>query len=274
MIQTLAPGHYRDTLSLTDFLVGDDLAWVGGAFTLRVTGWSMFPALRKGDVLRLLPPDSVEAGDLVLFRLDRTLVCHRVIALVCEDTVRTRGDDVAGDSELVRRADLVGKVAEVVRGDTSIDPRVPQAAATLARVGRSVERAMAAARERAVQTVSGVLRAFLSNPVVHPAARLLLTRSLSYAVGFPAPVRMVRAYRFVELGRRPIDPRVTGAALRSVRSLREAIVLARLGTVPLGTMAVSSGEVQVRRAGAGLGVEQNLRAIVSELVRLESALRR
>ncbi len=272
MIQTLAPGHYRDTVSLTDFLVGGDLVWVGEAFTLRVTGWSMFPALRRGDILRLLPPDSVKAGDLVLFRQDRTLVCHRVIAEVSGDAVRTRGDDVTGDGEVVRRADLVGKVEEIVRGDTSIDPRAPQAATIFARVGRSVERAMVEGMERAVEVVSRFLRAFLGNSLVRPAVRLLLARSLSYAVGVPAAVRMVQAYRFVELGRRPLDRRATGATLRSLPCLREAIVVARLGAVPLGTMAVSSGEIQVRRAGAGLGIEENLRELVSELAALDSPL--
>lgn len=272
MIQTLAPGHYRDRLSLTDVLVGDDLAWIGEAFTLRVTGWSMFPTLRKGDVLRLLPPDAVVAGDLVLFRHDRELVCHRVIAAVSEDTVRTRGDDVSGESEVVRRADLVGKVAEIRRGDRSIDPRAPQAATIPARAGRAVERTMAVGAERAVEIVSWFLRACLGNSVVRPAVTLCWSRFLSYAVGVPAPVQLVRAYRFVELGRRPIDLRATGSVLRALPSLRDAIVVARLGRMPLGTMAVGSGEVQIRRAGAGLGIEEHLRAMVRELVALESDL--
>lgn len=271
MIQTLAPGQYRDTLSLTDFLAGDDLTWVGQAFTLRVTGWSMFPALRKGDVLRLLTPDALEAGDLVLFRLNRTLVCHRVISVVSEDRVRTRGDDVAGDGELVQREDLVGKVAEIVRGGTSVDPRDPQTATIFAKIGRSVQRAVTGARERAVEAVSDLLRAFLRCPPIRPAARFLLMRFLSYAVGVPAPLQLVRAYRFIDLGRRPIHPDSAGTALRTLPSLREAILLARLGAVPLGTLAVGSGEVQVRQAGAGLGIEEELRAMVKELVALEAA---
>ncbi len=272
MIQTLAPGQYRDTLSLTDFLAGDDLAWVGQAFTLRVTGWSMFPALRKGDVLRLLPPDALEAGDLVLFRLNRTLVCHRVLAVLSEDRVRTRGDDVAGDGELVPRADLVGKVAEIVRGGTSVDPRAPQAATISARIRRSVQRSLTGGRERAVEALSGLLRAFLRSWLVRPAASRFLRWSLSYAIGAAVPLQLVRAYRFVDLGRRPIHPDDAGTALRSLPSLREAIVLARLGRMPLGTLAVGSGEVQIRQAGAGLGIEEELRAMVTELVALEAAV--
>lgn len=274
MIHTLVPGHYRDTLPVTDFLVGEDLTWVGQTFTLCVAGWSMFPTLRKGDVLRLLPPDSVEAGDLVLFRHDQAMVCHRVMAVLPEDAVRTRGDDVDGEGELVRRADLVGKVAEIRRGVTSIDPRASQAATLSARVGRSVERLKAEGSERAFEVMRCLLGAFLSNRAVRPAVSLCLSRRLSYAVGAPAPVQLVRAYRFVELGRGPIDPRVARAALRTLPSLREAIVLARLGRVPLGTMAVGSGEIQVRRAGAGLGIESYLRAMVRELVALEPELGR
>lgn len=271
MIHTLAPGPYRDRLTLTDFLVDDDLAWVGEAFTLRVTSWSMFPTLRKGDVLRLLPPDAVEAGDLVLFRLDRALVCHRVISAPSGDGVRTRGDDVTGEGELVRRGDLVGKVAEIVRSGASLDPRAPQAATIPARIGRSVQRSATALREPLAEASSCLLGAFLRSSLVRPAAMLLLARSLSYAIGVPAPLRLVRAYRFVELGRRPIDPDTTRTALRALPSLREAIVLARLGTVPLGTLAVSSGEVQLWRAGAGLGIEEELRTMGKELVALEAA---
>lgn len=271
MIHSLAPGQYRDTLSLADLLAGDDLAWVGQAFTFRVTGWSMFPTLRKGDVLRLLPPDGVEAGDLVLFRHERALVCHRVIAEASDDAVRTRGDDAAGNGELVRRVDLVGKVAEVVRGGATLDPRAPPAATAIARVARSVQRALSTTGARAVESLSGLLRALLRNAFVRPAARLTLRRWVAYAVGAPAPVKLIRAYRFVELGRRPIDPGAAVAALRSLPSLREAIVLARLGGVPLGTMEVCSGEVQIRRAGTDLGIEETLRAVVRELIALEAA---
>lgn len=274
MIQTLAPGRYGDTFSLTDFLVADDLSWAGQACTLRVAGWSMFPTLRKGDVLRLLPPEAVRVGDLVLFRHDRTLVCHRVISLPDEDSVRTRGDDVAGDGELVRRADLVGKVAAIVRRGTSIDPRVSQGATALARLGRAVRLRATAVPARIVQAVGGLLRTLLRSPPVRPAARLFVRRSLSYAVGVPGPLHLVRAYRFVELGRHPIDPDAAGAALRAVPSLREAIVLARVGTVPLGTIAVRSGDVQIHRAGVGLGIEETLRSMVKELVALEAARER
>lgn len=183
MIQTLAPGHYRDTFSLTDFLGGDDLAWVGQGFTLRVTGWSMFPTLRQGDVLRLLPPESVEPGDLVLFRHDRTLVCHRVVSATAGDAVRTRGDGMTGDGEPVRRVDLVGKVAVIVRGRTAIDPRAPQAATGVARIGRWVQWTAAALRARVAVALSRLLRACLRRAMVGPAARLCLMRSLSYEIG-------------------------------------------------------------------------------------------
>lgn len=274
MIRTLAPGQYRDTLPVTDLLVGDDLAWVGLAFTLRVTGWSMFPTLRQGDVLRLLPANAAEPGDLVLFRHDRRLVCHRVISAMSEDVVRTRGDAARGDGELVQRKDLVGKVAEIVRGGTFIDPREFPAATIVARIGRSIRGTVVAAREALIEASSRLLRACLRTSLVRHAARRFLTRSLSYALGSPAPVQLVRAYQFVELGRRPIDQDSAGTALRSLPSLSEAIVLARLGRVPLGTMAVRSGEVQIRRAGAGLGIEEALRAMVQELAALESALGR
>lgn len=266
MIQPLAPGQYRDSLTLTDFLLEDDRAWVGQAFTLRVTGWSMFPTLRQGDVLRVLPPGDVEAGDLVLFHLGRTLVCHRAVSALSGDTVRTRGDDVTGEGEVVRRDDLVGKVAEIRRGGASLDPRTPRAATMPARIGRSVRRSADALRERVAEVSSLLLGAFLRRAVVRPVARLVLARSLSFALGVPAPLRLVRAYRFVELGRRPIDPDRARTALRALPSLREAIVLARIGSVTVGTMAVGSGEVQIRRAGAGLGIEETLRAMAKELV--------
>ena len=271
MIQPLAPGQYGDSLTLADFLLEEDLAWVGQTFTLRVTSWSMFPTLRKGDVLRLLPPDGVEAGDLVLFRMNRALVCHRACSALSGDTLRARGDDVTGEGEVVRRGDLVGKVAEIRRGGASLDPRTPRAATIPAKIGRSVQRSAAVLRERLAEVSSLLLGACLRRGVARTAARLLLARSLSFAVGAPAPLRLVRAYRFVELGGRPLDPDRVRKALRALPSLREAIVRARFGSVPVGTFAVRSGEVQIRRAGAGLGIEETLRTVAKELVEFEDA---
>ncbi|MFH2100060.1 MAG: signal peptidase I [Pseudomonadota bacterium] len=89
---------------------------------VRVTGGSMFPAIRSGDVVTLAPldPGSARPGDVVLFRdVSDRLVLHRVLETGTrpdgEPWVRTRGDSAAGEDLPVSGDRVLGRTEAVER---------------------------------------------------------------------------------------------------------------------------------------------------------------
>jgi hypothetical protein len=88
-------------------------------------GWSMAPALRDGDRLRVEPLAAEPTpGEIVLVRRGAVLVAHRLIALA-DGRAITRGDACPDDDPPVPAAMLCGRVVEVVRGERRLRPARP-----------------------------------------------------------------------------------------------------------------------------------------------------
>ena len=87
-----------------------------GALRLRVTGSSMLPAIRSGDILLIRHCDADEpvVGDVVLFTRERRLFAHRVVARSGAGLV-TQGDGVPQSDPRVDGTELLGKVLQVLR---------------------------------------------------------------------------------------------------------------------------------------------------------------
>jgi len=143
-----------DSHALKCELAGDVLR-SSGVLRLRVMGWSMLPAVWPGDTLVIERVDSsaVSEGDIVLFRRDRRLFAHRLVARSNPDgeaKVLTRGDAMPQPDPLVSDHDLLGKVTFIVRNGKCIEP---------SRTPRLSERAVAAlvrSSEVAARVVVGV----------------------------------------------------------------------------------------------------------------------
>jgi signal peptidase I len=98
-----------------------------GSLRLKVTGWSMLPAVLPGDTLLVhsLNSDAVSEGDIVLFGRDRRLFAHRVVAKksnLRQSEILTRGDAMARPDSPVNENELLGKVAFIVRNGRCIEP--------------------------------------------------------------------------------------------------------------------------------------------------------
>lgn len=99
-----------------------------GNLRLQVTGSSMLPTIWPGDVLTIRRAGSgdVSAGDIVLVGRKQRLAAHRVIEIIesCDGTeILTRGDSMAALDPPVSDADLLGKVASIVRDKRHFVPR-------------------------------------------------------------------------------------------------------------------------------------------------------
>ena len=87
-----------------------------GALRLRVTGSSMLPAIRPGDVLWISRCGLAEAdlGDIVLYTRHRRLFVHRIVARSGAHLV-TQGDAITDPDPPVNGAELLGKVVRIQR---------------------------------------------------------------------------------------------------------------------------------------------------------------
>jgi len=94
-----------------------------GTLRLRVTGWSMLPAVWPGDVLIVerVEPAGVAEGDIVLFVRHRRLIAHRVVKNH-SSTMLTRGDSMQATDSPVSDNEFLGRVTSIVRNDRNIEP--------------------------------------------------------------------------------------------------------------------------------------------------------
>jgi signal peptidase I len=100
-----------------------------GMLRLEVTGLSMLPSVRPGDILFIERRDmrEIAAGDIVLFARQGKLVAHRVL---CKTTVGgmshaiTRGDGLLLPDDPVSPTELLGSVRHIVRAGTDMEPTV------------------------------------------------------------------------------------------------------------------------------------------------------
>jgi hypothetical protein len=98
-----------------------------GSLRLRVTGWSMLPAVFPGDTLLIQRADSqaLSKGDIALFSRGQRLFAHRVIAKsgAAGDPIITQGDGMLRPDPPVSESEVLGKVSFIIRNGRLIEPQ-------------------------------------------------------------------------------------------------------------------------------------------------------
>jgi signal peptidase I len=84
------------------------------------SGDSMYPAIRGGDYLHIVPcaVSELRRGDVVLTATDRGLTAHRIVRISeCDGTLQitTRGDNSLRSDRPVGAADILGRVVPAGR---------------------------------------------------------------------------------------------------------------------------------------------------------------
>ena len=123
-----------------------------GRLRLRVTGWSMLPAIFPGDTLLIerANSESVGKGDIILFQRDRRMFVHRVSGKFgCDRDLQivTQGDGMPNPDPPVSSSQLLGRVSFVVRDGRCTEPAknpkfAMRAVAALVRRSSSVARVL------------------------------------------------------------------------------------------------------------------------------------
>jgi len=109
-------------------LIGDVLQ-LSGKVRVCVSGSSMLPSIRPGDILLVQRTELHEAapGDVVLFAREDRLIAHRVISQDCNNGIPclvTRGDSLDKNDPPVFANGLLGRVTSTFRGQSEISSQL------------------------------------------------------------------------------------------------------------------------------------------------------
>jgi signal peptidase I len=96
-----------------------------GAVYLRVSGTSMAPSIRPGDLVSVQPASVTEVspGEIVVFAREGRLIVHRVTFSTSsngEPHLVTRGDRARRNDAPVSGSELIGRVTRIERGPSRI----------------------------------------------------------------------------------------------------------------------------------------------------------
>jgi len=105
-----------------------EVAGTFGRVCLRVSGTSMVPAIRPGDLISVerARAGEISPGEIVVFAWEGRLIAHRVVARTGspdEGYLVTRGDRTRRNDALVSSAELIGRVARIERGGSRVRAR-------------------------------------------------------------------------------------------------------------------------------------------------------
>lgn len=83
----------------------------------------MFPIIGTGDRITISPERNPGVGDIIVFKKNETMVCHRLVKTFEKDGARhyqTRGDSFFSPDEPVTPEQIVGKVISIDRSHVSL----------------------------------------------------------------------------------------------------------------------------------------------------------
>lgn len=114
-----------DRRSTREFLeVSDGLLARGDAVRFRAEGWSMYPAIRDGETVEVLPvrPSDIRRGQVLLCRVGSRSVAHRVVRIDkaagtagTASTIVLRGDAAFANDTPIEPSEVLGVVGCVTR---------------------------------------------------------------------------------------------------------------------------------------------------------------
>jgi hypothetical protein len=102
--------------------LGSDLLAEGLAVRITATGYSMFPAIRQGDIIEIVPVGTgalPAVGEVVALKRENDFVVHRFLGTFERDGQHwlfTRGDSVLRADEPFPVEALAGRVVTISRG--------------------------------------------------------------------------------------------------------------------------------------------------------------
>jgi signal peptidase I len=83
-----------------------------------ITGWSMSPVLRRGDLIGYCTNSAYELGDIIVFKYKSQIVAHRLLS-VSNSHLIVKGDNYFRKDDLIKSIDVIGVAKYVIRSTTN-----------------------------------------------------------------------------------------------------------------------------------------------------------
>ncbi|TKB95458.1 MAG: hypothetical protein E8D41_01545 [Nitrospira sp.] len=171
MIHLLPPLSLDGRFSTQDLPNELQLTLLNNMIMPRIVSSSMLPTIQEGDRLELSPPTSLTVGEIVVFRNNTLLICHRITAIDPHGTLSTRGDATRGACEIVQPGAVIGVVTGVFREGALISlgnsPHISSATAQPRRLDSRV-------RTMVVRSITRSIGVPAKLPLFQPMLALLL----------------------------------------------------------------------------------------------------
>lgn len=98
-------------------------------FNVRIStrGPSMFPLIKTGDKITITPGKCFRVGDILVFKRDEQMVCHRLVRVFEKGGIKycqTCGDSFFNLDEPITSHQIMGRVTKIERDDVSFVRRI------------------------------------------------------------------------------------------------------------------------------------------------------
>ncbi len=99
----------------------------GYPIRFRASGQSMKPTIKDGEIIIIEPvnAENINRGDIILCRMERGVIAHRVMAIEHEGSKQPRfilrGDSATSDDQAIAASDILGRVVGVERGGRAVN---------------------------------------------------------------------------------------------------------------------------------------------------------
>lgn len=224
----------------------------------RIVSSSMMPTIQEGDSLALSPPTSLTGGEIVVFRNDNVLVCHRIIAIDPHGTLSTRGDTTQGACEIVQPGAVIGVVTGVFREGTHISlgnsPHISSATAQPRRLDSRV-------RTMVVRSITRSIGVLAKLSLFQPILVLLLRWAATVDVLTPTPLQSLPSHSKITSFRLRVFSRMTELLAVSIGQKPMRYVV-RLGPWRLAQYNPATESLLLRQSLRDAGLEPLIRSLL------------
>lgn len=258
--------HLLPSLTLDDRFSSQDLpdelqlVLLSDMVVPRIVSSSMMPTIQEGDRLELSPPTSLTVGEVVVFRNDTLLVCHRITAIDPQGTLSTRGDATQGAYEIVQPGSVIGVVTGVLREGTHISlgnsPLMSSAAAQPSSLKNRV-------RTVVVRSITRSIRVLSKLPLFQPMLALLLQWTATVDVHTPTPLRSLPSHCKTSSSTLRMFPYIAGLLTTSIGQ-KPMRYIVRLGPWRLAQYDPATESLLLRQSLRDAGLELFVRHCCGE----------
>lgn len=107
--------------------ISEELLRSGTNVRINTYGFSMFPFIGTGDKIVIRPEKKMNIGDIIVFKRDDRMVCHRIVTVFEKDGIKyyqTMGDSHFHLDDPITADRILGKVLKIERENVSLPRRI------------------------------------------------------------------------------------------------------------------------------------------------------